>query len=226
MNKILTGLLLCFCCQFSHAVQVILSASNVIGSSLSFSTRPASKIFDEQVGTVTDLSTAFWASADYFSGFVYITIDLGQAYSLSSFDVFNTSAAPWGDRGTGSFEIWASNSVTQSGANNFVLSGASVLIGTGSLSAVAVGATPPAFHVLANDANPYRYLKFVPLTIASVNRAPSASSFALSELRVFASAVPEPSITTMLCGGVLLIFGFAIRTRGRRQLEFGDWAEI
>ena len=74
---------------------------------------PASSILDHQTGTINEPTQdgSYWLNSDNGPANAYIVIDLGAAFHLGSFDLFNTHNANFNDRGTGDFSIEASNSI-------------------------------------------------------------------------------------------------------------------
>ncbi len=207
-----------FCLPASQAqanAQIPLSPSSVIGSSGSWdSNYLAGKIFDQQLGVSAEgIPVTYWANKDNTGNLpIYITIDLGAPYSISDFSLFNTHNGNWYDRGTGSFSILASNTITDTGSSNFVLSGQVVtLVQSALASSITVAPLGQHFTSL-NTTNSYRYLSFVPTTVASLNPPFSNTAYGLNELQVFATSVPELSGTTQLTLG-LVTLGLILRRR-------------
>ena len=98
----------------AFASQISLSPSNVIGFLGEYNSFfPASSILDHQTGTINEPTQdgSYWLNSDNGPANAYIVIDLGAAFHLASFDLFNTHNANYGDRGTGAFKIEASNSI-------------------------------------------------------------------------------------------------------------------
>ncbi len=192
----------------AQASQLILAPSNVIGSSGSYGEGggynfTAGSIFSQQTGAVSDVFSAgsYWLNPDGGPANAFITIDLGVAYSIGSFDLFNTHNTQYGDRGTGAFTIIAGNSIIGS-AGNYVLSGPTSLLVSGLLSAAPVSDPISGQTFASLSAATFRYLEFLPTTVASANTSCcGANVFGLNELRV--SAVPEPATWA------LMIIGFA-----------------
>jgi len=204
----------------ADAAQVVLDGASVIGSSGNYDSRPASLIFDQQqTATVSDIGPAgnyqYWIAQEGGPANAFITVDLGAAYSLTGFDLFNTHNAGYGDRGTGDFTIVGGNSVTLSGGQ-YVLSGPTTVIASGTLAAVPN--TDPiagqSFTSLSSEA--FRYIEFLPTSVASINPpCCSTNVYGLSELRVFgnlASAAPEPAAWSLMIAGFGLV-GSTLRRR-------------
>lgn len=194
----------------ANAAQIILSPSSVIGSSGNYTLccdfNPGS-IFDQQTGTVTEtFGAGYWLNADNGPADAFITIDLGAAYALTSVTLYNTGNGPFGDRGTGSFNIFGSNSIT-----GVALVGPT-LVASGTLAAGAANSNPVAQAFAA--AGNFRYLSFNPTSVA-VAGTPccGANNYGLNELRVSGSAVvPEPQSWVLLIAGFGLV-GAAMRRR-------------
>lgn len=223
------------------AAQLSLTSSNVIGSSpwgdggtVNNWNTPgvyqAGVIFSQQTGNVSG-GAAQWANNTFFAApnvsganstidNRYIVIDLGAAYVLSSFQLFNGAATY---QHTGTFSILASNSITAaSNENGFTrgqtLSTPTTLLGSTSLS-FTNGADPvtgQSFSISDNTA--YRYVQIDLLTAAgSLNGSTmDIRGSSLSEVRIFgASAIPEPSTYAAIAGAAML--GLAVWQRRRRQ---------
>jgi hypothetical protein len=192
----------------ANASQLIPDPSNVIGSSGSYGQGAgydftAGSIFSQQTGPVTDVFSAgtYWLNPDNGPANAFITIDLGAAYSLSSFDLFNTHNTQYGDRGTGAFTIIGGNTITGT-AGDYVLSGSTTLLASGTLTAAPVS-DPISGQIFASlSSGDFRYLEFLPTSVASANNpCCGANVYGLNELRI--SAVPEPATWA------LMILGFA-----------------
>lgn len=216
MGKIGSALVLCmFATSSGAATQLVLSPTSVIGSSGSYSASfAANNILDEQLGAVTDVSgSTYWLNPDNTGGAsVFITIDLGQAYVVSSLDLFNTHNGQWFDRGTGTFSILAGNSVADVGGGTFALTGTVTTLASGFLAAAATNA-PLAQTFAVTDIGSYRYLSFRPTTTNALNTPPSSTAFGLNELRVFASPVPEPSLWALFLLGTGVVAWASARRR-------------
>ena len=201
------------------AAQIPLSPANVIGFFGQYSGLfPASAILDHQTGTISEPTQngSYWLNSDNGPANAYIVIDLGAAFHLGSFDLFNTHNANFNDRGTGAFSIEASNSISPglfgSGSD---LSGLTVTLVSGTL--LAASTDPLAQQTfLASDPGSYRYIRFSGHSVAtSSTPCCGANTYGLNELRAFdapGSAVPEPA-TMILLGGGLAVFGLLRKKR-------------
>lgn len=208
MGKIGSALVLCmFATSSGAATQLVLSPTSVIGSSGSYSASfAANNILDEQLGAVTDVSgSTYWLNPDNTGGAsVFITIDLGQAYVVSSLDLFNTHNAQWFDRGTGAFSILAGNAVADVGGGTFALTGPVTTLASGVLVAAVTNA-PLAQSFAVSDIGSYRYLSFRPTGASALNTPAGPTAYGLNELRVFASPVPELSQWEFLLIGAAVV---------------------
>jgi len=193
----------------ASANQIILSPSDVIGSSGSYDGGPTSNmfapgsIFDQQTGPVSDVFDAntYWLNPDNGPTNAFITIDLGATYSLTSADLFNTHNTIYGDRGTGDFTIIAGNSVTGSPGSE-VLSGPTTVLFSGTLTAAPVSDPIAAQSFSALSGAGFRYLEFLPTSVATANGpCCGANVYGLNELRVFDAAVPEPATWALMLVG-------------------------
>ena len=206
--------------QAASAVQVVLGPGSVVGSSGYYtaccSFAPGS-ILDQQSGPVTEaFGAGYWLNPDNGPANAYLTIDLGATYVLSSVALFNTHNGDYGDRGTGSFAIYGSNSV----AGGQLVGG--VLLASGTLNAELAGAgltTLTAQNFALSGS--FRYISFNPITDqASPNSlfgpgvtCCGSNVYGLNEMRVFGSAVPEPASWALLIAG----FGLAGAVARRRR---------
>lgn len=217
MRTLFAALALASATFSAQAVQVVLTPASVIGSSGALSSNfAADNILDQQIGAVADTSrSTYWLNPDNSgAATVYITIDLGAAYRIDELVLFNTHNDTWFDRGTGAFTILGGNAITTDGAGNFRVTGSTSTIVSGSLGAVST-TVPPAQSFLVADTGTYRYLSFQPTSVAAFQTAPSSTAYGLNELRVFASAVPEPSQWAMFGVGLLAVGGVVKRRRQR-----------
>ena len=174
---------------------------------------PASSVLDHQTGVITEPAQdgSYWLNSDNGPVNAYIVIDLGAAFRLGSFDLFNTHNANFGDRGTGNFSIEASNAVAPGTGIGMDLSGPIVTLVSGTL--LAANPTPlngplVAQTFLSSDAGTYRYIRFSPHSVASFN-APccGANVYGLNELRAFdaPSGIPEPATMALLGVGLAVL---------------------
>lgn len=199
------------------AQQIVLSSSNVIGGSTTYSSGTdyftgqfsALKVVDEQTGPISvENFQTYWIKS---SSGGYFVLDLGAQYSISQIALFNTHNDGFNDFGTNAFTVRGSNSVSFLDANlGYTLSGASVILSSN--LAHQPGQIPSAqsfttSNGLASDAS-YRYLSF---TTDS-----TYGGGGLNEIKVYGTvaAVPEPSTTAALAGFAVL--GVALWHRRRR----------
>ena len=197
----------------AFASQIPLSPGNVIGFLGQYNGLfPASSILDHQTGTINEPTQdgSYWLNSDNGPGNAYIVIDLGAAFHLASFDLFNTHNANFGDRGTGNFSIEASNSIAPGSGPGSDLSGSIVTLVSGTLLAANPLLDPlVAQTFLASDPGSYRYIRFSPHTVASSNSACCGSNvYGLNELRAFdavSTPTPEPATMAFLGGGLVVL---------------------
>ncbi len=204
MKQLFMAMALSSVAMAAGAMQIVLGPSSVIGSSGSFGTGfQASRILDEQVGAVTDkIRGTYWLNpSNTGASPVFITVDLGSAFSMASFEIFNTHNDVYFDRGTGAFSILAGNEVFDEGGGNFRLTGPTTTLVSGTLAA-GTTVTPPAQTFVSASSDSFRYLSFVPLGTASLNPIAGPTAYGLNELRVFATAVPEPSVWLLFVAGL------------------------
>jgi len=211
MKRFALVLVFAFASVPAFASQIPLSTANVIGFFGQYSaTFAASAILDHQTGTISGPTQngSYWLNSDNGPANAYIVIDLGAAFHLGSFDLFNTHNANFNDRGTGDFSIEASNSIGPGLGSGSNLSGATVTLVSGTLLAAS---TDPLVQqtFLASDPGSYRYIRFSPHTVAA-SGAPCCGTnvYGLNELRAFdapTSAVPEPATMTLLGGGLVVL---------------------
>jgi hypothetical protein len=195
------------------ASQIPLSPGNVIGFfGLYNASFPASAILDHQTGTINEPAQdgSYWLNSDNGPANAYIVIDLGAAFHLGSFDLFNTHNAIYNDRGTGAFTIEASNSIGPGIGSGSNLSGTVVTLVSGTLVAASLSTDPlVAQTFVASDPGSYRYIRFSPHTVAaSGTPCCGANNYGLNELRAFdapLSVVPEPATIAFLGGGLLVL---------------------
>ena len=209
----------------ASAAQIVLSGSSVIGSTGGFDARfTPDNIVDRQTGIVTEnfADGSYWLNPEGRQG-AFITLDLGAAYRLGRFDLFNSRNI--GDRGTAGFEIRAGNTLvaatgTGTGATGQRLGSDARTIAAGTLFMDRESNQPFTAQAYAatDTETAFRYVEFVPL--GSINRNYNNLGFGLNELRVFereaTAAVPEPASWAMMIGGFGLV-GVAAR---RRRVAF------
>jgi hypothetical protein len=196
------------------ASQIPLSPGNVIGFLGEYSSLfPASSILNHQTGTINEPAQdgSYWLNSDNGPANAYIVVDLGAAFHLGSFDLFNTHNAFYNDRGTGAFSIEASNSIAPGAGTGSDLSGSIVTLVSGNLLAASLSTDPlTAQTFLSSDPGFYRYIRFSPHTVAvSGTSCCGANNYGLNELRAFdapVNVVPEPATFAFLGGG-LVVFG-------------------
>ena len=174
---------------------------------------PAASILDNQTGPIVENTQngTYWLNSDNGPANAYIVIDLGVAFHLASFDLFNTHNANFGDRGTGNFSIEASNSIAPgTGASiGSDLSGPIVTLVSGTLLAANPSVSPlVAQTFLSSDPGTYRYIRFSPHTVASFNPPCCGTNvYGLNELRAFdaPTTVPEPATMAIFGVGLAVI---------------------
>lgn len=195
----------------AQAAQITLAPSSVIGGSGYYTAccdfQPG-YIFDQQTGAVTEsFGSGYWLNPDNGPANAFITFDLGDRFNLSSVTLYNTHNGPYQDRGTGNFSIFGSNSVTVGVLN------AATLVASGTLNPefnTAVTITPQSFAA----AGSFRYLSFNPSSVSvGGNPCCGANNYGLNELKVFGTAVPEPTAWALMIGG----FGLAGTMLRRRR---------
>ena len=208
---------LSFAAAGANAAQVSLTPASVIGSSGYYtgccSFQPGN-IFDQQTGSVTEsFGGGYWLNPDNGPANAFITVDLGAATALGSIELFNTHNGGYNDRGTGSFLIEGSNSVTDLGGGNFALVSPTTIV-SGTLAATNSGqATVPGQSFAASGV--YRYISFDPTGVAtSGGSCCGANNYGLDELRVFAASAPEPTSWALMLVG-LGAAGASLRSRRR-----------
>ena len=129
-------------------------------------------------------------------------VDLGAPVAVDYFELVNSRNG--GDRATGAFEIYGSNTVAarstaETGAGGVDLVDP-VLLASGTLS--MPGSPPPQHNPEtfdSNSATPYRYIRF-----NTLGATPGLGNVGLNEIRVF--EVPEPaglSLLAVAAGGLL-----------------------
>ena len=201
---------------------ITLTASSVIGGSGAWGNNnwddPASGyvatfVVDQQTGAISEPTpTGFWLGREGVMN-EYFVLDLGAVYTLSQIDLFNTHNQLANDRSTNAFTIHASNSVTFVNASvDFdLVSGSQIL--ASSLAFQSTGNDPieAASYTSGNGLSTgtaYRYLKFTAVT----NHG--GLGVGLNEIRVFGTAIPEPSTYAALAGIGALVLALRRRRRG------------
>ena len=207
----------------ANAAQIILSETAVVGDSGGFDNRfLASNILDRQTGPITEVfaNGEYWLNPDGRRP-AFITIDLGAAYRIESFELFNSRNL--GDRATAGFEIYAANAAvaaTGVGVSGLTLGSDATLLAAGTL------VLDPGLSIVSaqgfsalNNSQSFRYLQFRPTS--AINNAYGGAAYGLNELRVFEyiptqSAVPEPASWALMISGFGLVGG-AVRSRRCRS---------
>lgn len=200
----------------ASAAQIVLSPASVIGDSGAYGSQfAADNIFSQQTGTINEtFGNGYWINPDNGPAGAYITADLGGLYSLTSIELFNTHNGDYGDRGTGTFSIFGSNTVL----GGQLVAPTLILSGTLAPASVAGSLVGQSFAV----SGMFRFISFNP---TGVSTAPDglfgpgvsccgANVYGLNELRVFgvAGAVPEPQSWALLIAGFGLV-GAAMRRK-------------
>lgn len=218
-----------FAATSADAAQIVLNSNSVVGStgSLNYAgfSYGAGNIFNAQQGAIKVEQTgdgSHWLNPDR-PGPAYITVDLGSAVDNLQFDLFNTHNGQYNNRGTGLFEIWASNDLMADGANGYTLGGTIATIVSGALNAEAQqNSFLSAQHFAATDPSAYRYIQFRAITPISQPFTPWA--YGLNEMRVFSEApgaVPEPATWAMM---ILGFGGVGASLRSRRSIQRQTYA--
>lgn len=200
------------------AAQITLTPASVVASSgfyPGYDFGPG-EIFDQQTGPVTEVFlTGYWLNPDNGPAAPFITIDLGAQFMLSSVTLYNTANAFNGDRGTGNFSIFGSNSVS---LGQLV---APTLVASGTLTTGVPSAAPLAESFAASGS--FRYVSFNPTSVASAVPIVLGiqNNYGLNELKLFGDAVPEPTSWAMM------IIGFGvIGAAARRRRTLGSWSKV
>jgi hypothetical protein len=191
--------------------QIALTPSNVIGFNGDYTVCPcgpfpASSILDHQTGQISEPSqdSSYWLNSDNGPANAYIVIDLGAAYNITSFDLFNTHNAHYGDRGTGQFTIEAGNAIGPGVGTGLDLSGPVVTLVNGTLSAANPVLDPLVDQSFTSiDPGYYQYIRFSPHSVATSNNpCCGANVYGLNELRAFGTEAPEPMPMALLGFGL------------------------
>lgn len=151
----------------------------------------ATHVVDQQTRAVSESSTTnFWLSPDATTN-GYFVLDLGAPTAISKIELFNTHNNTQNDRGTGQFQIEASN--TLSFVDNFRgydLSAASI-ISLGNLPVTTDPIAAATYYVNGNtvsSSTTYRYIKFTSLSYSGLGSG-------LAEIRVHEYKTPNPNIS-------------------------------
>jgi len=193
------------------AYQISLVPGSVIGFNGMFSTGYLPfGVLDQQTGIVEEQSGTYWINRDGGPADAWIVIDLGAAYRITSFDLFNTHNSQGYDRGTGNFTIEASNAVQKAdGAVGYRLDGVIRTLAAGTLLAESGDPITAQSFTSMDTGAFYRYIRFSPHSVSSYDPPCCGSNvYGLSELRVFSDAfdvVPEPAAIVLLGGGLTAI---------------------
>lgn len=211
--------------------QITLTPTSVIGGSPVFSANryndaasayQAGNIFNQQSGTVdmtSQQNNAWFPSEDFGTTNRYVTIDLGASYVLSSIQIFNSNQA---DRGTGHFSLSGGNAIVTGPADGFLTTGSAVsspvtILGSTALTYSTVNpVTGQSFAI--SDTTAYRYLT---LTAIDVPSGGGFSNVGLAEVRIFGSAIPEPSTYAAIFGAVALGCAYWRRRRTAGTVRAG-----
>ncbi len=197
----------------AFASQITLTPGNVIGYLGEYnSTFTAASILDHQTGSINEPAQdgSYWLNSDNGPANAYVVIDLGAAFHLSSFDLFNTHNSHYNDRGTADFSIEASNAIAPGTGPGFDLSGPIVTLVSGILLPASLSSDPLATQTfLSSDSGSYRYIRFSPHTVGSSSTPCCGSNvYGLNELRAFespATGAPEPATMAFLGGGLVVL---------------------
>lgn len=192
----------------ANAAQIVLTEGAVVGDSGGFDSRfQASNILDRQTGIIEEqfANGEYWLNSDGRKP-AFITIDLGAAYQIGSFDLFNSLNLR--DRGTAGFEIYGANTAVAAsgiGVTGLTLGSDALLLASGTLvfDNNWRDLAAQSFASL-NTSQSFRYLQFRPTS--PMTPSYGGAAYGLNELRVFeyggsTPAVPEPtSWAMMICG--------------------------
>jgi hypothetical protein len=210
---------------------ITLTSASAIGGSTVFSAAPynhfssayqAGNLFNQQSGPVDmtlQQNNAWFPSEAAGTTNRFVTIDLGAAYSLSSIVIFNSNQA---DRGTGTFSLQASNTITTGPLDGgfgtgSVLSSPTYLLSSTPLTYSSSPGVVSGQTFSISDATAYRYLQ---LTAIDVPTGGGFSNVGLAEVRLYsAAAVPEPSTYALVFGaGALGLAAWRRRLTLKRNL--------
>ena len=204
---------------------ISLTTANVIGGSgqwggsnwdVTGSGYSALNVVGQQSGAISEpTATGYWLGNNGTAN-EYFVLDLGATYNLSQIDLYNTHNQNANDRATNAFTIQAANSVSllKATVDYDLVSGTQILGGT--LAFQSAGSDPieaasySSGNGLDNSSN-WRYLKFTAVSYFS-------SGAGLNEIRVYGTAIPEPSAHAASAGAAaLLLVLFRRRKSGVRQ---------
>lgn len=156
----------------------------------------------------------YWLASNNGPAVGFISIDLGSAFRLGLFELFNTHNGSVNDRGTGDFEIRGSNDAGFSTFTTLV---------SGTLAAQSSANDPiDAQRFAANSTGQFRYIQFRALSVASAQQICCGiqRNYGLNELRVFSrsavGAIPEPGTWAMMIVGFGFIGGILRQTKPKR----------
>jgi hypothetical protein len=158
---------------------------------------------DNDTGSITEVYGAGYWLGHNLQNTGYFVLDLGSPYSIGQIELFNTRNGSYGDRGTGSFTISASNSIAPGPPSTGMDLVSPVQIVSGTLS------VPPTQILIgdsftASNPGPFQYLRFDALSIGANPFPFGLNGVGLNEIRVFQApltAVPEP--TALVIGGAI-----------------------
>ena len=198
----------------------VIDFSNQYGNSPDFA---AQHVTD---GSTADLfARSYWITDDNAGVGAFFTLDLQSIFQINELDLLNTHNAEYENRGTGSFSIYAANSLV-AGTNQ--LSGGQLIL-TGTLTdshtlGGSGGAIPVDQFTAANglSVGNYRYLQFVVDTLPAYAQGSNAAG--LNEIQVYGAAIPEPSSAAFLFTGGALAAALPWCLRRRRTKARGaNW---
>lgn len=208
------------------ASQIVLTPSAVIGGSGAFggawNTGPAAgNVFDSQgPGPKYENSSPTgspWMGRDLAGG-EYFVVDLGAAYAIDHFDIFNTHNGVYGDRTTDRTYIYGANAVAAPGSceTGAGTCGLDLVGPVTSWTALAINYNI-GFGTVGNDpinaitvsslnnTNLVRYLR-----VEAIKSSYCCNGVGLNELQVFVTETPVPAAVWMF-GSALGVLGLIRR---------------